>query len=104
MPKESEVKSCEHQNNADIRCEPFPELVSEETEIYTDYDGYHRRQIKANSYLSAHFSRNRHFGFLHHAIINPMLAAEHGHSGRGVKRQNLAALDGEISNCNSAQN
>ena len=63
MPEEFEVKSHERQNNANIRCEPFPELVSEEPEIYTDYDGYHRRQIKPDSYLSAHFSRNRHFGF-----------------------------------------
>ena len=40
--EESEVESYEHQDNANIHCQPFPESVSEEREIYTDYDGYHR--------------------------------------------------------------
>jgi hypothetical protein len=55
MPEESEVESCEHQDNANIHCQPFPEMVSEEREIYTDYDGYHRRHVKHDGYLSAHF-------------------------------------------------
>ena len=58
MPEESEVESCEHQDNANIHCQPFPESVSEEHEIYTDYDGYHRHHVKHDSYLSAHFSLN----------------------------------------------
>jgi mannitol-1-phosphate/altronate dehydrogenase len=53
--EESEVESCEHQDNANIHCEPFPELVSEEEEIYTDYDDYHCHHVKHDSYLSAHF-------------------------------------------------
>jgi hypothetical protein len=44
--EESEVESCEHQDNANIHCQPFPELVSEEEEIHRDYDGYHRHHIK----------------------------------------------------------
>ena len=56
-PEESQVESCEHQDNANIHCQPFPKSVSEEHEIYTDYDGYHRHHVKHDSYLSAHFSR-----------------------------------------------
>jgi hypothetical protein len=37
-PEESQVESCEHQDDANIRCQSFPESVSEEREIYTDYD------------------------------------------------------------------
>jgi hypothetical protein len=33
MPEESQVESCEHQDNANIRYQPFPESVSEEREI-----------------------------------------------------------------------
>jgi hypothetical protein len=55
-PEESQVESCEHQDNANIHCQPFPESVSEEHEIYTDYDGCHRHHVKHYSYLSAHFS------------------------------------------------
>jgi hypothetical protein len=54
-PEESQVESCEHQDNANIHCQPFPESVSEEHEIYTDYDGCHRHDVKHDSYLSAHF-------------------------------------------------
>jgi len=31
------------------------ESVSEEYEIYTDYDGCHSHHVKHDSYLSAHF-------------------------------------------------
>jgi hypothetical protein len=55
-PEESQVESSEHQDNANIHCQPFPESVSEEHEIYTDYDGCHRHPVKHDSYLSAHFS------------------------------------------------
>src|SRR5579872_972507 len=55
-PEESQVESCEHQDNANIHCQPFPESVSEEDEIYTDYDGCHRHHVKHDNYLSAHFS------------------------------------------------
>jgi hypothetical protein len=55
--EESQVESCEHQDNANIHCQPFPESVSEEHDIYADYDGYHRHRVKHSSYLSAHFDR-----------------------------------------------
>jgi hypothetical protein len=64
-------------------------LVSKKREIYTDYDGYHRHDVKPDSYLSAHFSWNRHFG-------SPS-SDNLGRPGRGVKPQNSAALAWEIS-------
>jgi hypothetical protein len=54
MPEESDVESCEHQDNANIHCQPFPESVSEEPEIYTDYNGCHGHQVKRDSYLPGH--------------------------------------------------
>jgi hypothetical protein len=56
MPQESQVESSEHQDDSNIHCQPFPESVSEEQQIYTDYDGCHRQNVKHGSYLSAHFS------------------------------------------------
>ena len=56
MPEESQVESSEHQDNANIHCQPFPEMVSEEREIYTDYDGYHRHHVKRDGDPSANFS------------------------------------------------
>ena len=55
-PQKSQVERCEHQDDSNIHCQPFPESVSEEHEIYTDYDGCHRHRVKHVSYLSAHFS------------------------------------------------
>jgi hypothetical protein len=46
MPEESKVESSEHQDDANIHCQPFPELISEEREIYADYDGRHRHPVK----------------------------------------------------------
>jgi len=54
-PDESEVESREHQDNADIHDQPFPESAFEEHEIYTDYDGCHRQPVKHDSFPSAHF-------------------------------------------------
>ena len=56
MPEESEVESREHQDNADIHDQSFPESVSEEREIYADYNGCHCHHVKNDSDLSAHFS------------------------------------------------
>jgi hypothetical protein len=57
MPEESQVESKEHQNNANIRHQPFPESVSEEHEIYSDYNGCHRHHIEHRSYPFTHFSK-----------------------------------------------
>ena len=55
-PQESQVEGCEHQDDSNIHCQPFPESVSEEHEIYTDYDGCHCHHVKHDNYLSDHFS------------------------------------------------
>jgi hypothetical protein len=57
MPEESQVESCEYQDNANIHYQPFPESVSEEKEIYTRYNGCHRHHVKHNSCLPTHFSK-----------------------------------------------
>jgi hypothetical protein len=62
-PGKSQRECCEHHNNANIHLQPLPQSVSEEHEIYTDYDGCHRHHVKHDSYLSAHSSGNRHFEF-----------------------------------------
>jgi hypothetical protein len=62
-PQKSKVKSREHQNNANIHREPFPESVSEKPEIHADYGGYHRRHVKHDRYLFANSSGNRHLEF-----------------------------------------
>lgn len=57
VPKESKVESCEHQDNADICDQAFPESVSKEREVYTDYDCYHRHHVKDHRYPCAHLSK-----------------------------------------------
>jgi len=51
MPEESQIESGEDQDNVNIHCQPFPESVSEEHEIYPDYDGCHCQHVKHGSYL-----------------------------------------------------
>ncbi len=51
----SQVESRKHQDNANIHCQPLPESVSKEYEIYADYNGYHRRQVKQYGCPSVHF-------------------------------------------------
>jgi hypothetical protein len=53
-PEELPVDSSEHQHDADIHCQPFPESVSQEREIDTDDDGCHHHHVKHYGYLSAH--------------------------------------------------
>lgn len=67
--EKSEVKSAEYQDNANIHHQPFPEPVSEEHEIYTDYNGYHRHDVKHYSYPSIHFSTTS-FHFLRCGRVN----------------------------------
>jgi hypothetical protein len=53
--QESQVDRSEHQDDSNIHHQAFPESVSEEREIYTNYEGCHRQHVKRDSYLSAHF-------------------------------------------------
>ena len=56
MPEESQIECCEHQDNANVRGKPFPESISEEREIHSDYDGYHSEHVQRDCDLSAHSS------------------------------------------------
>src|SRR5215831_17512238 len=67
--EESQVESSEHQDNANIHYQPFPESVSEEHEIYTDYNGRHRHHVEHYSYPSVHFSTTS-FHFLRSGRVN----------------------------------
>jgi hypothetical protein len=62
-------ESCEHQDNANIHYQSFPESVSKEHDIYADYNGCHRHHVKHDSYLSAHFST---------PLAIPVLIGRHG--------------------------
>ncbi|HEV2561932.1 MAG TPA: hypothetical protein VGT78_07305 [Rhizomicrobium sp.] len=50
MPEESQIESREHQDNADIHDQPFPETVSKECEVESDDRGNHRQHIKQDNY------------------------------------------------------
>ena len=52
-PEESQVESYEHQDNANVYCQPFPESVSEERDIHSDDDGYHCQHVNRDSDLPA---------------------------------------------------
>jgi hypothetical protein len=56
MLQKSQVERYEHQDDSNIRHQPFPEPVPEEQDIYTDHDGYHQHYIKYDRCLSRHFS------------------------------------------------
>jgi hypothetical protein len=65
--EESQVESSEHQDNANIHYQPLPEAVSEEDEIYTDYNSCHRQHVKHSNHPSVHFSTTS----LHFLRIGP---------------------------------
>jgi hypothetical protein len=54
MLEKSQVESREHENDADIRYQPFPESVSEERQIQSDDNSDHRCHVK-HDYQFAHF-------------------------------------------------
>jgi hypothetical protein len=54
--QESKVKRGEYQNDSYIYHQPFPELVFEEQEIYSDDNGCPQQYVKYGSRLDSHFS------------------------------------------------
>lgn len=54
MFQESEVESCEQQDDPYIRCQPFPEPVLEEQDIQSDYDNGQQHYVKRDSCRSFH--------------------------------------------------
>jgi hypothetical protein len=51
-----QIESHEYQDNANVRYQPFPESVSEKSDIQTNYDGHHCHHVQRDSDLSARFS------------------------------------------------
>ena len=59
MLEEFQVESCKYQDNSYIRYQPFPESVSEEQEIHTEYGGYQQQYVKHDdSCLSFHLGHH----------------------------------------------
>jgi hypothetical protein len=56
MFQKSEVEGCEHEDDSYIHRQPFPELVLEEQEIYSDHNGYQEQYVKHDSRLAFHFT------------------------------------------------
>jgi hypothetical protein len=59
MPEEFQVERSEHQDDANIHHQPFPESASKEREIHSDDHSYHRQHIKHDNYpvtCAAHFA------------------------------------------------
>jgi hypothetical protein len=44
-------------HNANVRCEPWPEVVSEERQIDADNNGDHDHHVKRGSYRAAHHGK-----------------------------------------------
>ena len=53
-PKEEQVNGSEHDDDGDIRGQPFPKPVSEEQEVDADDDDHHRQYVKHGSDTTAH--------------------------------------------------
>ena len=48
---QSQIESYEHQDNSDVRHQPFPEFTPEEQVIYADDNRYHQRYVKAVNHV-----------------------------------------------------
>jgi hypothetical protein len=49
MPEEFQVERSKDQDNANIHHQPFPESMSEEHDVYSDYNGCHGHHVKYDS-------------------------------------------------------
>jgi hypothetical protein len=56
VPQESQVEGNKHQDNADVRYQPFPESIPEEQHICTDDNSYHRQNVKRGRHVLYHFN------------------------------------------------
>jgi len=52
--QEPEVERSEHEDDANVYRQPFPEVVSEEQDVDSDHDGYQRHHEKPSRYRSSH--------------------------------------------------
>jgi hypothetical protein len=53
--QKSQIEGREHQDNADVRHQPFQESMPEEQQIHTDDNEYQRRNVKHDGRDSCHF-------------------------------------------------
>src|SRR5262249_52484005 len=44
----------EHQDDADVYCQPRPEVMLEEQDVHADHDGYQREHVQHDGCLSSH--------------------------------------------------
>jgi hypothetical protein len=52
--KESQIEGCKHQKDSDVHHQPFPEMVPEDQDIYSDDDGYHRHGNHRSCHCDLH--------------------------------------------------
>jgi GNAT superfamily N-acetyltransferase len=53
---ESQIEGGEHQDNADVDQQPFPESILEEQQIYTNNNGYQHHTVKHDRHVLCHFN------------------------------------------------
>ena len=54
MAQEAEVKGCEHQDDADVCCQPLPELMPEEQDVHADNNGNQSQQVEHDDCRFSH--------------------------------------------------
>jgi hypothetical protein len=55
-PSESKIIAYKHKDNADVRCQAFPEQVPKEQDIYTNDNDYHHHNVKRDRLVHFHFN------------------------------------------------
>lgn len=53
---ESQIEGRKHQDNTDVRHQPFPESIPKEEQIYTNYYGYQHANVEPDKHTFCHFS------------------------------------------------
>ncbi|MGH6993672.1 MAG: hypothetical protein ACREEH_10090, partial [Caulobacteraceae bacterium] len=54
MPEKAQVEGDEHQDDADVRDQPFPQSVSKEGDVDADDERRHRKKVEHGNYLLSH--------------------------------------------------
>ncbi|MGF6413972.1 hypothetical protein [Paraburkholderia sp. MM5482-R1] len=54
--QKSQIEGCKHQDNADVRHQPFPEPVPEEQQIYANDNGYQHHNVKHDGHVPCHLN------------------------------------------------
>ena len=56
MLQEPPIDPHEYQNDSDVYCQPFPEVVLEEQDVHADHDSYQCEHVKHDGCLFSHSS------------------------------------------------